>query len=303
MRPIYRSPLPSPPMDIGRIGLWQGVLDQQPSSRVREVVAEIEEMGWPTVWIPEAVGRDPFVSASVMLEASTTLKVATGIVQIHARHPMTTAAAQKTVAEAFDNRFLLGIGVSHGPFIEGIRKLDYSKPYSFMVEYLNEMEGAMFMAAEPSEEPPVVLAALGPKMLALAAERTAGAHPYFVPPEHTALAREIMGPDALLAPEQKVCLETDPEAARELARENMALYLGLPNYVNNLHRLGFTEADTTEISDRLVDAIVAWGDEEAIAARVRAHNDAGADHVAVQVLAPRGQLPVAQWRALADALL
>ena len=290
-------------MDIGRIGLWQGVLDQQPSSRVREVVAELEEMGWPTVWIPEAVGRDPFVSASVMLGATTSLKIATGIVQIHARHPMTTAAAQKTVSEAYDNRFLLGIGVSHGPFIEGIRKLDYSKPYSFMVDYLNEMEGAMYMAAGPEEAPPTVLAALGPKMLALAAERTAGAHPYFVPPEHTALAREIMGPDALLAPEQKVCLETDADAARALARENMALYLGLPNYVNNLFRLGFTEEDVAEQSDRLVDGIVAWGDLDTIKARIQAHHDAGADHVAVQVLAPRGELPLAQWRTLADALL
>ncbi len=290
-------------MDIGRIGLWQGVLDQQPSGRVREVVAELEEIGWPTVWIPEAVGRDPFVSASVMLGATTSLKIATGIVQIHARHPMTTAAAQKTVCEAFDNRFLLGIGVSHGPFIEGIRKLDYSKPYSFMVEYLNEMEGAMYMAAGPEEAPPTVLAALGPKMLALAAERTAGAHPYFVPPEHTALAREIMGPDALLAPEQKVCLETDADAARALARENMALYLGLPNYVNNLFRLGFTEEDVAEQSDRLVDAIVAWGDLDIIKARIQAHHDAGADHVAVQVLTPRGELPLAQWRTLADALL
>ena len=290
-------------MDIGRIGLWQGVLDQRPSGEVREVVAELEEMGWPTVWIPEAVGRDPFVSASVMLGATSTLKIATGIVQIHARHPMTTAAAQKTVAEAFDNRFLLGIGVSHGPFIEGIRKLDYSKPYSYMVEYLDAMEGAMYMAAGPTEDPPLVLAALGPKMLALAAERTGGAHPYFVPPEHTALAREIMGPDALLAPEQKVCLETDADTARALARENMAMYLGLPNYVNNLYRLGFTEEDVSEQSDRLVDAIVAWGDLDAIAARIQAHHDAGADHVAVQVLAPRGELPLAQWRTLADALL
>ncbi|MCY3863117.1 MAG: LLM class F420-dependent oxidoreductase [bacterium] len=290
-------------MDIGRIGLWQGVLDQRPSSQVREVVAELEEMGWPTLWIPEAVGRDPFVSASVMLEATSTMKVATGIVQVHARHPMTTAAAQKTVAEAFDNRFLLGIGVSHGPMIEGIRNLDYSKPYSYMVEYLDAMEGAMYLAAGPDEDPPVVLAALGPKMLALAAERTAGAHPYFVPPEHTAIAREIMGPDALLAPEQKVCLETDPEVARALARENMAFYMDLPNYVNNLHRLGFTEADTTEMSDRLVDAVVAWGDLDAIRSRIQAHHDAGADHVAVQVLAPRGELPTAQWRILADTLL
>ena len=260
-------------------------------------------MGWPTVWIPEAVGRDPFVSASVMLGATSTLKIATGIVQIHARHPMTTAAAQKTVAEAFDNRFLLGIGVSHGPMIEGIRNLDYSKPYSYMVEYLDAMEGAMYMAAGPEEDPPIVLAALGPKMLALAAERTAGAHPYFVPPEHTAIAREIMGPDALLAPEQKVCLETDPEAARALARENMAFYMDLPNYVNNLHRLGFTEADTAELSDRLVDAVVAWGDLDSIKARIQAHHDAGADHVAVQALSPRGELPLAQWRTLADALL
>jgi len=290
-------------IDIGRVGLWQGVLDQQPSSRVRELVSEIEEMGWPTLWIPEARGRDAFVSAGVMLGATTNLKVATGIAQIHARDPVAMAAAQKTMYEAYDGRFLLGLGVSHAPMIEGIRKQSYVKPYSFMKAYLKAMAEAPFGAVGPEEAPPTVLAALGPKMLELSRDAADGAHPYFVPPEHTAVAREAVGPGKLVATEQMVLLDTDPSSAREKARAVMALYLALPNYTNNLLRLGFTEEDVAGPSDKLVDAIVAWGDESAIVERVKAHHDAGADHVCVQaVVVDRSELPVDQWRRLATAL-
>ena len=290
-------------VDIGRVGIWQGVLDQQPTSRVKELAAEIEAMGWPALWLPEATGRDAFVSSSVLLSATTTLKVATGIAQIHARDPLTTADGQKTLAEAYDNRFLLGLGVSHHPMIENARKQAYVKPYSFMKQYLAAMAEAPFTALGPVEAPPTILAALGPKMLALAAT-VQGAHPYFVPPEHTVIAREALGDEPLLAVEQMVILDTNAETARELARRDMTRYLALPNYANNLRRLGFSEDDLAGPSDKLVDAIVAWGDGDAIAARVQAHLDAGADHVCVQhLVADRTRPPVAEWHQLAEILL
>lgn len=290
-------------VDIGRVGIWQGVLDAQPTSRVRELAAEIEAMGWPALWLPEAMGRDAFVSSSVLLSATTTLKVATGIAQIHARDAMTTANGQRTLAEAYDNRFLLGLGVSHQPMIENARKQSYVKPYSFMKQYLAAMAEAPFMAVGPADPPPTVIAALGPKMLELATT-VQGAHPYFVPPEHTEIARTVMGPEPLLAVEQMVILDTNPDTARELARGDMKRYLALPNYANNLRRLGYSEEDLAGPTDRLVDAIVAWGDEDAIAARVKAHHDAGADHVCVQhLVADRKVPPVDQWRRLAESLL
>jgi probable F420-dependent oxidoreductase len=186
-----------------------------------------------------------------------------------------------------------------------IRNHRYEKPLSFMRRYLDAMDGAPFMAAPPTSPPSRVIGALHPKMLALAAERAAGAHPYFVPPEHTARAREIMGRGPLLAPEQALVLERDAATARAIARGHMAMYLGLPNYVRNLRSLGFGDDDLTGGgSDRLVDAIVAWGDVDALRGRVRAHHAAGADHVCVQVLSanPRA-LPMAEWRELAPALL
>jgi len=293
-------------IDIGKVGIWQGMLDRHPTPAVKDAVAEIEAMGWPCLWRPEALGRDPLVSAAIMLEASTNLKVATGIAQISARHPMTAVAAQKTLAEAYNNRFVLGLGVSHQPFVEGIHGLPYQKPYSQMVSYLDKMRQAQFMALEHSEAPPTILAALGPKMLKLAAEQADGAHPYFVPPEHTAYAREIMGPNALLAPEQKVVFETEPSKAREVARSGMQFYMDLPNYMNNLRRHGFSDEDVQQCSDKLVDGVVAWGSMDDIVARIKQHHDAGADHVAIQVVTGEGfggQLPMAQWRQLAEALL
>jgi probable F420-dependent oxidoreductase len=290
-------------VDIGRVGLWQGVLDAQPSSRVRELAAEIEAMGWPALWLPESTGRDALVSSSVLLSATTTMKVATGIAQIHARDPLTMANGQRTLAEAYDNRFLLGLGVSHQPMIENARKQAYVKPYSFMKRYLAAMAEAPFTAHGPAEAPPTIIAALGPKMLELA-RTIQGAHPYFVPPEHTVVAREALGPEPLLAVEQMVILDPDPTTARALARRDMARYLALPNYANNLRRMGYSEQDLAGPSDHLVDAIVAWGDDDAIAARVKAHHDAGADHVCVQhLVADRNLPPVDQWRRLAEILL
>lgn len=292
-----------PAVDIGKYGIWYGMVDTLPTPEARRAAQVVEELGFGALWVAEAVGRDPFVSATVLLAATETLAVATGIANIYARDPMTMAAGQKTIAEAFPGRFLLGIGVSHGHLVAGVRKHDYSKPYSYMVEYLEKMDKALFMAVGPDEDPGRLLAALGPKMLELSATRANGAHPYFTTPEHTRIARETMGPDALLAPEQMVVLSTDPVEARRIARAGMKIYMGLPNYFNNLVRLGFDESDRADGgSDRLVDAIVAWGTPEQIAARVQEHHDAGADHVCIQVLQDGTAMPEAQWRALAEVL-
>ena len=291
-------------IDIGPVGIWQGVLDRQPSGVVREAVAELDAAGWPTLWIPETVGRDPFVAAAVMLDATENLKIATGIASIWARDALTTNSATLTLNEAYDGRFLLGLGVSHHTLTEWVRKHTYAKPLTRMREYLERMDASRFTAVEPAEKPSRVIAALGPKMLELSAELADGAHPYFVPVEHTPIAREAIGPGKLLAVEQMVVLETDPSRARDIAKQHMTIYLGLPNYANNLIRLGYTEEEITQPADRLVDAIVAWGTVDDVIARVAAHRDAGADHVCVQVLTDDpNAVPRAEWQQLADALL
>jgi probable F420-dependent oxidoreductase len=290
---------------LGPVGLWTGVFDAMPSSRASELAQLIEEIGFPTVWIPETVGRDPFVTATLLLERTSTLRIATGIANVYARDAVTMANTQRSLEEAFPGRFLLGLGVSHAHLVDRVRHHDYSKPYSYMVDYLAAMDDAIFRAVGPKERPATVLAALGPRMLALAGSAAAGAHPYFVPVEHTAAAREIVGPDAILAPEQMVVLDSDPATARGTARANMAVYLRAPNYVNNLKRFGFTDDDVADGgSDRLVDAIVAWGDLDVVVERVGAHHDAGADHVAVQLLTSGSMtLPESQLRELASGML
>ena len=294
----------TPTVDLGRVGIWYGAIDALTTPEARRAAQVVEELGFGALWVAEAVGRDPFVSSSILLGATERLAVATGIANIYARDPMTMVAGQKTLAEAFPDRFLLGLGVSHGHLVAGVRKHDYSKPYSYMVEYLDKMDKALFMAKGPEDDGGRLLAALGPKMLELSATRANGAHPYFTTPEHTAIAREALGPDALLAPEQMCVLSTDADEARRIARAGMKIYLGLPNYWNNLVRLGFAEADRENGgSDRLVDAIVVWGTEEQIAERVAQHHAAGADHVCVQVLQDGTAMPEAQWRRLAPALL
>ena len=290
-------------IDIGHVGLWTSLLDQYPTSRVREIVVELESLGWPCIWRPEASGRDALISAAHMLDATTTLHVATGIAQIQARHPMTANAAQRTLHEASGGRFLLGLGVSHAPMITTSRHLPYVTPYSDMAAYLAAMKEASFSALGGSGEPTTVLAALGPKMLRLAAEQADGAHPYFSPVEHTAAAREILGPGKLLAPEQMVVLDDDPTRARELAVEHLTRDLRLPNYTNNLLRHGFDEDDLAGPSPRLVDAIVVRGDVDAVVRRVGEHHAAGADHVCIQVLTARdAPLPMREWSELAEAL-
>ena len=292
-------------MDLGRVGIWTFVLDLQPVARARELAAEIEELGYGAIWVPDAVGRDPLVHAALLLGGTRRIAIGTGIAQIYGRDALSMAAGWKTVTEAFPGRFVLGLGVSHQPMVEGLRGQTYGPPLTAMREYLDRMDASMYLAAEPPEPPRRVLAALGPKMLTLAGECADGAHPYNVPPEHTARAREILGPGKLLAPEQAVLLETDSAVARRIARAHLAIYLDLPNYMNNLRRFGITDDDLVDGgSDRLVDTLVAWGDADAIRARVQQHLDAGADHVAVQVLEEqRATVPMDDWRELAPALL
>ncbi len=292
-------------MDIGRYGIWTFQLDLVPSARSVEHVDELDELGFGAVWVPEAVGREAFTNAALLLRGGTDITVATGIASIWARDAMAAAAAHKTVSEAYPGRFLLGLGVSHGPMVEGLRGHDYTKPFSAMQEYLDGMDRGLFMAAEPTVETQRVLAALGPKMLGLAKEKAAGAHPYFVPPEHTAIARDALGDGPLLAVEQAVVFDTDPSSAREKARSHTSIYTELPNYANNLKRLDPTLADddfASGGSDRLVDAVVAWGDMDTVLARVQAHHDAGADHVCIQVIDGGTDVPDQAWRDLSAAL-
>jgi probable F420-dependent oxidoreductase len=287
-------------MELGRAGVWLGPLSLRPAAETREFVPELEALGYTAIWFGEGVGtKECFTQAATLLAWTERAVVATGIANIYARDPMAMANGARTLADAYPGRFLLGIGVSHAPSVAQ-RGHDYARPLATMRAYLDAMDEAIFRGVEPVEPAPRVLAALGPKMLALAAGRTRGAHPYFTPPEHTAMAREVMGEGRLLAPEQAFVLETDPDQAREKARGHMTYYLALDNYRRNLLRLGFTDDDLDGGgSDRLVDAIVAWGDVDAVRDRVKAHLDAGADHVCVQAV---GADPLQQLRLVAPAL-
>jgi probable F420-dependent oxidoreductase len=291
-------------MDLGRVGIWH-FLDIFPTPVAQATAREIEELGFRALWIPEALGREAFTHSGLLLAGTQRLVVATGIANVWARDAMAMAAAQKTLAEAYPHRFLLGMGVSHAPLVAGMRGHAYEKPLTYLRGYLDAMDSAIFMGAGPLEPPRRVLAALHPKSLELARDRAWGSHPYFVPPEHTKRARATLGAGKLLAPEQAVCFERDATAARAIARTHMSTYLGLPNYVRNLRSLGFSADDVANGgSDRLVDAIVAWGGIDAVVARVKAHLDAGADHVCLQVLrANPADLPHDEWREIARALL
>jgi probable F420-dependent oxidoreductase len=298
------SPTPARSVDPGRIGLWTHVLDAMPMSAAQDQVAELGELGYGAVWIPEAVGRDPLVASSLLLAGSSDIVLGTGIASIWARDAMSMASGHKTITEAFPGRFLLGLGVSHQPAVDYLRGHSYEKPLSRMRAYLDAMDSSLFMAAEPTTQPVRLLAALGPKMLELAATRASGAHPYFVPVEHTAVAREVLGDGPLLCVEQAVVLETDPTVAREIARRHTSIYLTLPNYTNNLKRFGWTDDDIADGgNDAVTDAIVAWGDIDTIRARVQAHHDAGADHVCIQVLGADDAAVPGLWRELAPALV
>ncbi|HZO28282.1 MAG TPA: LLM class F420-dependent oxidoreductase [Chloroflexota bacterium] len=291
-------------MEIGRIGVWTFEFEQHPWSAVAEAAAELDELGYAAIWFPESRGREVMAQSALLLGATKRAVIAPGIANLYARDAMSMAAGQRTLCEAFPGRYLLGIGVSHRPSVEQIRGHVYGPPLATMRAYLDAMDAATYLP--PRAEPePRVLAALGPRMLKLSAERSLGAHPYFVPVEHTAIARQTMGDGPLLAPEQAVVLERDAGRAREIARAHMTRYLAAENYTNNLRRLGFTENDVANGgSDKLVDAIVAWGSLEDVVARVQAHLDTGADHVCIQVLPSQpGTLPKQEWRELASALL
>jgi probable F420-dependent oxidoreductase len=291
---------------LGRVGVWTGQLDFAPADDVREAAREVEALGYRALWTGEAIGREVMTAAQLLLAATQSLIVATGIANIWARDAYATAAAQLALGEAYPDRFVLGIGASHKLLMD-VRGGDYEKPLAFMRSYLDRMDAGIdiYRAVKPAIAPPRLLAALGPKMLELARDRADGAHTYFVPPEHTARAREILGPDRLLVPEQVCVLATDPTAAREIARRHTSSYLRLPNYTANLERFGFVASDFADGgNDRLVDTICAWGETDAVVARVQAHLDAGADHVAVQVLVDdRRGLPRREWAELAPALL
>jgi probable F420-dependent oxidoreductase len=288
-------------MQLNGTGVWSGGLRYGDAGEAVEAAAELEALGYSALWIPDA-GGDLFGSIALLLGATTGITVATGILNLWMHTPEDTAEAYGRFTDVHGDRLLVGIGVSHAPLIDASEPGRYRNPLASTAGFLDGLDAA------PRPLPPDhrVLAALGPKMLELARERTAGTHPYNVTPEHTAVAREALGPDGLVLPEQAVALERDPSRARLLGRAHLAMYLALPNYVNNLRRFGFGDEDFTEGgSDRLVDAMVAWGDEEAIKARLDLHRDAGADHVCIQVLTETSAagLPRAEWRRLAPVLV
>ena len=287
-------------VDLGRVGIWSRELRYNPDRGARAAAAaELEDLGYAAIFIPDA-GGDVLGDVEHLLAATQRMPFATGILNIWLHDPAEVASGHADLMARFGPRFLLGLGSSHAPLVESALRVPYARPYSKMVDYLDALDGAV--TAVPAEMR--MLAALGPRMLSLARVRAAAAHPYLVPPEHTAAARQALGPGILLAPEQAVVLGTDPRLGRERARAFVNDYLALPNYVRNLRRLGFTDDDLDgQASDRLVDALVAHGDEEAIAARVRAHHDAGADHVCVYVFGGGDEaLPLDAWRRLAPAL-
>jgi probable F420-dependent oxidoreductase len=283
-------------MDLGRIGVWWSGSWNVAGDPEFDVAAELETLGYGALW--SSGGFNPGFSSRFgrLLASTTRVAVASGIVSMWTGAPEDVGPAVADLEARFPGRFLLGIGASHGPVVA-----NYARPYSHMVAYLDALDAL---------ETPVpvdrrALAALGNRMLELAAERAVGAHPYFVPVEHTARARDILGPGALLAPEVAVVLETDPATARALAREYASIYLGLPNYTQNLRTFGFGDEDIDGGgSDRLIDAVIPWGDAATLVERIGQHHEAGADHVCIQVVSESGRdgFPLAEYRELAAAL-
>lgn len=277
---------------IAGVGVWSGGLRWGDPGEGLEAAAELEELGYSVLWIPD-VGGDVFGAVERLMAATTTATVATGVLNLWKHSAQETTAAYARLTSDHGERFLVGIGVSHPSLIQ-----NYAKPLIATTRFLDALDSA----PHPLTAANRVLAALGPKMLELARARAAGAHPYNVTADHTVTAREALGPSSLLLPEQAVVLTTDRDHAHTVAREHLAHYFAMPNYVNSFRRMGFTDEDfAAGGSDRLVDAIVAWGDAEGIRSRVREHFDAGADHVCIQVLG-EGYFPRQTWKELAGAL-
>lgn len=265
-------------MKLGRLGVWYST-DKLNGSQLADLVRVIESSGYAAFWYPESRGYESMSLAAYLLSKSSKLVVGSSIANIYARDPFTAQRAMVSLNNLYGGRFILGLGVSHIPMVEGLRGHRYDKPLGAMRAYLEGIHKGL----PAGDEPPVVVAALGPKMLALSAEKSLGAVPYNVTPKHTAKAAAILGPKKMLAVEQKVTLETDPAKARALGRKELARYMVLPNYRNNWLREGFTEAELADGgSDRFIDSMVLWGDAATIKKGLRAHFEAGATHVCLQ---------------------
>ncbi len=282
---------------LGRVGIWSMSIRFAPDDVCADSARLLEELGYQTVWVPGGIDDGVLASLDKLLDATSTIKFATGILNIWKHEPADVAAWFNGQSPERQSRVMLGLGVSHGPIIGDA----WAKPLAKMRAFLDGLDAA----GMPRDH--MCLAALGPKMLELSARRTAGAHPYMVSANHTAFARQTMGPDALLAPELGVVLESDPGKAREIARGLVMHYAQLPNYANNWRRDGFSDAEIEGLSDRLIDALIAWGDIDAIAARLDEHFEAGADHVCLQAIGAQGMVPDFEsdrkaWRALAKLL-
>jgi probable F420-dependent oxidoreductase len=275
-------------MNLGKLGVWAPV-NFIGAAESAAFAQRLENWGYGTLWVPEVTARDPLVTASWLLAKTTKLNLATGVVSVFSRDPYVMVNSQNALAEQSGGRFLLGLGVSHGPFVQGVLGHAYGKPANKMKQFLEAMPNMKYFGPQPPEKPKTVIGALGPKMLEVAAKLADGAHPYNITPKHTAEARQILGPGKLLCPEQMVLLEQDAATARGLARKALALSFTLPNYRTSYLRQSFVMDDFENGgSDRLIDAIVAWGDEKTIRQRIQEHWDAGADHVAIQPMRREG---------------
>jgi probable F420-dependent oxidoreductase len=288
-------------IEIGRVGIWhQGERWDAAGDEVDEAAAELDDLGYGAIWTGNSEAS--LARQERILGATSRIVAATGIVSVWLNPADELSASYQRLETQHPDRLLIGLGSSHAPMVEA-RGIKYERPLSRLRRYVDELD--TMTDGIPADRR--ILAALGPKALSLAAERSLGAHPYLVTPVHTREARERIGPEAWLAPEQTVLLESNPEKARATARAMLQLYLSLPNYTNNLKRQGFSDGDfVSGGSDRLVDALVAWGDANAILDRIAAHREAGASHVSLQVLnsteGGASGLPREQWRVIGEAL-
>jgi probable F420-dependent oxidoreductase len=286
----------------GPVGLWTAALEAVEAPAVGDVVGALDEQGWDALWFGEAYGREAFTAAQLYLAASRRMAVVTGIASIYGRDAVAASSASRTLSSMSGGRFVLGLGVSHAPMVERLRGHTYGRPLQAMREYLDALDAARYLGID-GDLPPRVLAAIGPKMLELARDRAAGAHPYLVTPEWTARCREVLGEGPFLGVMQAVVLDDDPDVVRERAHWFLEIYTGLPNYRAGWVRQGFTDDDFVRGgSDRLKSAMVVSG-EAAIRARIREHLDAGADHVCLQVLGESVfDPPQADWARLAPVV-
>ena len=275
---------------LGRLGVWT-LCDTLSMSDLTAMVRQLEAWGYGALWLPETVGRDPLVTIASLACHTQRLAFATGITNIYARDAVTMKAIHRTLSELLPGRFVLGLGVSHEHLVTKLRGHAYRPPLAAMSEYLDAFDAALYRGPEPEHVAPVVLAGLRAPMLRLAARRAQGAHPYLVTAEHTRRARAVLGPQSWLCPEQMVLGESVPDKARALGRLYLKPYLRLPNYQRNLRDFGFSDDDfAAGGSDRVIDALIAWGEPSKLRDHIDAHFAAGADHVCIQPLRPDGSL-------------